>query len=192
VSSFGTLPAWEAGWVITRGLRAGRLPLIESSQRIDFYETAPSRQPARTCPDIIKDHTVSQRSLVHVRSTGFRKNPSFSHTSFHSRNPTTSGKKHVDNMSRHAHCEMNLADGVPAGWEEFMTHPRLVQIPQMLTCNWWWITGKSYFLLVFPLRIDQTVPEPPFHLHWMHSKPARRGNKYKNFPERSQHITTSI
>lgn len=31
-------PAWEAGWVITRALCAGWLPLIESSQQIVFYE----------------------------------------------------------------------------------------------------------------------------------------------------------
>lgn len=40
----------KAGWVITGGLRAGWLPLIESSQQVVFYETALSSQPARACP----------------------------------------------------------------------------------------------------------------------------------------------
>lgn len=71
VASFCTHPARKAGWVITRGLRAGWLPLIESSQQLVFYETALSSQPARTCPDVIKDHTVSQRSLIRVCPTGF-------------------------------------------------------------------------------------------------------------------------
>lgn len=79
VSSF-----WEAGSVITRGLRASWLPFIESSQQIVFYETALSSQPARTCPGAIKDHTVSRRSRVHVCPTGFRTIPPLlTHISVH-------------------------------------------------------------------------------------------------------------
>lgn len=105
VASFCTLLAWGASWVITRGLRAGRLPLIESSQQIVFYETALTSQPARTCPDIIKDHTVSRRSLMHVRLTGFRTIPPFVTHIFPFTHPNNKWKKNnVDNMSKHAHC----------------------------------------------------------------------------------------
>lgn len=95
--------AWKAGWAITRGLRAGWLPLIESSQQIVFHETALSSQPARTCPDITGDHTVSLALPCLHSPNWFLNNRSFSNPSFRTRPPTTSGKtNNCNNMSKHA------------------------------------------------------------------------------------------
>lgn len=201
MASFCTLPAWEASWVITRGLRAGRLPLIESSQQTVFYEASLSSQPARTCPDIIKDHTVRRRALMHVCPTGFRTIPPFvTHFSVHVPQQQVEKTTSITWANMHT-VYINLVVGVPAGWEEFMTHPRLMQIPQTHTCNWWWIKGEKQFssILAHPkvflsricLMCVKSVPYTPFHLCWMHNKPARRKRKIQNLQGLPQHTTTS-
>lgn len=199
MASFRTPPAWEGSWVITRGLRAGRLPLIESSQQTVFYEASPGSQPAGTCPDIIKGHTVSRRSLAHVCPTRFRTIPPFVTHFFRSRSLTTSGEKKTSITWANKHAVyINLVVGVPAGWGGFVTHPGLMQIPQTHTCNWWWIKGEKQFSssLAYPkvflsricLMCVKSVPYTPFHLYWRHNKPARRNG---GSPGPSQHTATS-
>lgn len=135
--------AWKAGWAITRGLRAGWLPLIESSQQIVFHETAQSSRPARTCPDITRDHTVSWRSLVCVRPTGFWTIAPFrTHLSAPDPQQQVEKQTTVRTWANMHGAPVTLEEAVPACWQEFMTHPGRTQIPQkhththMRTCNW--------------------------------------------------------
>lgn len=126
--------AWKAGWAITRGLRAGWLPLIESFQQTVFRETAQSSQPARTCPDITGDHTVSWRSLVCIRPTGFWTiAPFLTHLSAPDPQQQVEKQTTVITWANMHGTPVTLEEAVPACWQEFVTHPGCTQIPQKHT-----------------------------------------------------------